>query len=228
MQDVVCQIEDSILSGDYKPGDKLPSTRELEKIFKVSSSTIREGVAILEQKGLIESRKGAWGGFFIREINHHLMTESLETLMRHLKLTPQELFEFRATIEAGLIRLVVKRASDQQIRSFLCYSDKFKACLNRGETGWHELIRKESALRKEFLQVIKNRTYAAVLLPIHRNIIKYADFHITGNNEDIRIACEYWNKILPAIAERKEDLAAEQTKQMIQYFMNALLDNTKK
>lgn len=227
VQDVVHQIEGAILAGQYNPGDKLPSTRRLAEIFEASLGTVREGLAILEQKGLIEVKKGAWGGFFIREMSTQPMTESLETLMRHTKLSPRELFEFRATVEAGLVRLVVKRATDVQIQRFLEYGYQFKKCLHRGEAGWHELIEKERSLRQQFMEVVDNRTYAAVLLPIHTNIIRFADRHLTGGHEEVKAACQYWDKILPAIADRNEEAAAKHTKEMIYHFMALLLKDKK-
>jgi DNA-binding FadR family transcriptional regulator len=228
VHDVVHQIEEAILAGQYNPGDKLPSTRQLADIFEASLGTVREGLAILEQKGLVQVKKGAWGGFFIKEMGTQPMTESLEALMRHTKLSPRELFEFRATVEAGLVRLVVQRASDAQIQGFLEYGYQFKQCLHRGEAGWHELIEKEMSLRKEFMAAIDNRTYAAVLLPIHTNIIKFADRHLTGGHKEVEIACRYWDKILPAIADRNEEAAAGHTKEMIYSFMALLLKDKKR
>jgi DNA-binding FadR family transcriptional regulator len=228
VENVVGQIEDAILAGKYKSGDKLPSTRQLQQILGASLGTIREGLAILENKGLIEVRKGAKGGYFIREVNTGPMTESLELLMRHLKLSPRELAEFRSTVEAGVIRLVVKRATDEQIRNFLKFESKFKACLNRGSAGWHELLDAERSLRKEFMAVIDNRTYAAVLLPINNNILKWADRYLPGSNSAIKAAYEYWKKILAAVVDRDEDRAASLTKEMIFYFMQLMLRRMKK
>ncbi len=173
VENVVQQIEDAILAGDYRVGGKLPPTRQLQEILGVSLGTIREGLARLEQKGLVAVRKGTKGGFFINDVTTQPMTESLDLLMRHLKVTPRELFEFRATVEAGLIRLVVQRATDEQIENLLTYRTRLRACLDRGEKGWRELLKTERDLRKEFLALVDNRIYGAVLLPIHNNIFHY-------------------------------------------------------
>jgi DNA-binding FadR family transcriptional regulator len=228
VENVVRQIEDAIIAGQYKKGDKLPATRQLQQILGASLGTIREGLAILENKGLIEVRKGAKGGYFIREVNTEPMTESLELLMRHLKLSPRELAEFRSTIEAGVIRLVVKRATDEQIRNFLKFEAKFEACLNGGRAGWHDLLDAERSLRQEFMAVIDNRTYAAVLQPINSNIRKWADLYLPGDNSATAAACEYWKKILAAVKDRDEERAASLTKEMIFYFMQLILRRMKK
>ena len=49
----------SIQSGDYKPGARLPSERDLAASFKVSRPTIREAMIALEIRGLVEARQGS-------------------------------------------------------------------------------------------------------------------------------------------------------------------------
>jgi GntR family transcriptional regulator, hexuronate regulon transcriptional repressor len=49
----------SIRSGDYKPGARLPSERDLAASFKVSRPTIREAMIALEIRGLVEARHGS-------------------------------------------------------------------------------------------------------------------------------------------------------------------------
>src|ERR1700741_5452664 len=55
----------SIKSGDFKPGARLPSERDLAASFKVSRPTIREAMIALEIRGLVESRHGS--GIYITE-----------------------------------------------------------------------------------------------------------------------------------------------------------------
>ena len=228
VEDVTRQIEEAILDGEYKVGDKLPSTRKLQEIFGASLGTIRESLAILEQKGLLYVLKGSKGGFFIQKITTQPMANSIEILMRHSVLSHRELYEFRATVEAGLIRLVVKRASDEQIQIFGEYLDKLKACLNQGPTGWMKLIDIEQDLRREFLHVIKNRTYEAVLMPIINNLHNYAFQFLPGSNQETQAAYGYWEKIIPAVADRDEDSAANLIKELLFHFMDIIQNRAEK
>lgn len=63
------QVADSIMasiqSGDFKPGARLPSERDLAVSFKVSRPTIREAMIALEIRGLVEARHGS--GIYITE-----------------------------------------------------------------------------------------------------------------------------------------------------------------
>jgi GntR family transcriptional repressor for pyruvate dehydrogenase complex len=65
-EEVVSQVQESILRGEFKPGDRLPSERKLGEIFKVSRGTLREAFRALEQKGLITVGTGVHGGAFVR------------------------------------------------------------------------------------------------------------------------------------------------------------------
>lgn len=64
---VVEQILQSIRAGDYRPGSRLPSERELAEKYQVSRVTIREATIALEAKGAIEIRAGS--GSFVLEMS---------------------------------------------------------------------------------------------------------------------------------------------------------------
>jgi GntR family transcriptional repressor for pyruvate dehydrogenase complex len=58
-QQVASTIMESITSGKYKSGERLPSERDLAAAFKVSRPTIREAMIALEIRGLAEVRHGS-------------------------------------------------------------------------------------------------------------------------------------------------------------------------
>jgi GntR family transcriptional repressor for pyruvate dehydrogenase complex len=58
-QQVASTIMAAIASGKYKPGERLPSERDLAAAFKVSRPTIREAMIALEIRGLAEVRHGS-------------------------------------------------------------------------------------------------------------------------------------------------------------------------
>ena len=78
---LVTQVVLAILSGDLRPGDRLPSTRELARRFGLHPNTVSAGYRQLEKEGWTESRRGS--GIYIREnaeppstpeqrIDHHI------------------------------------------------------------------------------------------------------------------------------------------------------------
>jgi GntR family transcriptional regulator len=56
---LVTQVVLAILSGDLRPGDKLPSTRELARRFAIHPNTISAGYRQLERDGWTENRSGS-------------------------------------------------------------------------------------------------------------------------------------------------------------------------
>ena len=56
--DISEQIHQQIIDGDYLPGDKLPSERELIEQWQVSRITIRRAIANLVQQGLVSTHQG--------------------------------------------------------------------------------------------------------------------------------------------------------------------------
>ncbi len=57
-EQIVQQIEASIVKGTLKPGDQLPAERELAVQFAVSRTAVREAVKALREKGLVEAYSG--------------------------------------------------------------------------------------------------------------------------------------------------------------------------
>ena len=65
-QAVTHQIEELILRGILRPGERLPSERELAERMGVSRPSLREAIADLQEKGLLSSRAGA--GIFVADV----------------------------------------------------------------------------------------------------------------------------------------------------------------
>ncbi len=61
---LVTQVVLAILSGDLRPGDRLPSTRELARRFAINPNTVSAGYARLERDGWAERRHGS--GVYVR------------------------------------------------------------------------------------------------------------------------------------------------------------------
>ena len=64
---VTDQVRDAIASGDLKPGEKLPSIREMAKALEISVITIKRAYLDLETEGYILTRAGL--GSFVADVN---------------------------------------------------------------------------------------------------------------------------------------------------------------
>ena len=63
------QIYPMIVSGELKPGDRLPPERELAEMFQRSRPVVREALRMLQQDGLLVTSVGSTGGAVIRGIS---------------------------------------------------------------------------------------------------------------------------------------------------------------
>jgi len=79
-EQIVQQVEDSILKGQLKPGDQLPAERDLAQRFGVSRTAVREAVKTLREKGLVEAYSGR--GTFVTNGTSFAVRQSLDLMIR--------------------------------------------------------------------------------------------------------------------------------------------------
>jgi GntR family transcriptional regulator, transcriptional repressor for pyruvate dehydrogenase complex len=79
-EQIVQQVEDSILNGQLKPGDQLPAERDLAQRFGVSRTAVREAVKTLREKGLVEAYSGR--GTFVTNGTSYAVRQSLDLMIR--------------------------------------------------------------------------------------------------------------------------------------------------
>lgn len=79
-QQIVEQIEESIVNGKLNPGDQLPSERELAQQFGASRTAVREAVKALHERGRLETYAGR--GTFVTDATSHGIRESLDQITK--------------------------------------------------------------------------------------------------------------------------------------------------
>lgn len=112
-EQIVDQIAQLVAEGQLKPGDRLPSERELVERFKVSRASIREAISALEMMGLIEVRSGE--GTYIRQVNIDSVVAPLAWMLFIEKDTDLELYEARKILEVQAAGLAAERAEEDEI-----------------------------------------------------------------------------------------------------------------
>src|SRR5205807_3100670 len=100
-EQIVQQIEESILQGALKPGDQLPAERELAEQFGVSRTAVREAIKALSEKGLVEAYSGR--GTFITNGTSQAIRQSLDLMMKLGRLAGANyLAEVRSILEPDI------------------------------------------------------------------------------------------------------------------------------
>ncbi len=115
-EQIVQQIEESIVKGALKPGDQLPAERELAQNFGVSRTAVREAVKALREKGLVEAYSGR--GTFITNGTSQAIRQSLDFMSRIGQLEGlAHLAELRQILEPEIAALAATRIEEQLLAS---------------------------------------------------------------------------------------------------------------
>jgi GntR family transcriptional repressor for pyruvate dehydrogenase complex len=132
---IVDQIRTLIRGERLRPGDRLPSERDLGERMGVSRVTVREALRVLEAGGLIEIRVGARGGAFVTSPSSSKIGSGLAELISLSPMTAAEVTEARQLVELGIIPIVVERATDEDIAELREMVKEHQSALKRGEYG---------------------------------------------------------------------------------------------
>ena len=104
------QIEELILEGTLRPGDKLPGERDLAEKMDVSRPTLRDAIEELKKRGLLVSRHG--GGTYVANIMGSMFSQPMIDLFsRHPRAT-HDFLEYRGEVEAIAARWAAVRATE--------------------------------------------------------------------------------------------------------------------
>ena len=112
---VVEAIRDVIVTGQLKPGMKLPAERELADELGVSRTVVREAVHILTAKGLLETRPGV--GTLVREVSRDQIVEPLSLWLQTQEegTTVQHLHQVRQILEVAISGLAAQQATETDV-----------------------------------------------------------------------------------------------------------------
>jgi len=131
-EEVAKQIERLILQ-KLKPGDKLPSERELAEMLQVSRSSIRDAIRSLELTGMVEPRQGA--GTIVREPSTESLVNPFANALKHRRALVGELLDFRKMLEPPLAARAAAHASADEVSEMEEILRRQEAKVSRGETS---------------------------------------------------------------------------------------------
>jgi GntR family transcriptional regulator, transcriptional repressor for pyruvate dehydrogenase complex len=107
------KIQDLIKDQHLEVGTKLPQERVLAEKFNVNRATLREGIRMLEQRGLIVMKRGV--GTFIARVPIDTVTESLQRYTTMGLSESEELLILREILEPEIAALAAQNANENDI-----------------------------------------------------------------------------------------------------------------
>lgn len=106
------QIIDSIDKGEYEPGERLPSEREISEQMSVSRNSVREALSALQIVEVVETKAGS--GTYVRSLPNEVnISDALNMAKTGEDLL--EVWEARREVEIALTKLAWKRAQADSI-----------------------------------------------------------------------------------------------------------------
>ena len=104
-------IWEKVLNGELKLGDKLPPEREFAKMLDISRNSIREGLRVLENVGVISSQQGA--GNFISANFEETLVEIMSFMYTLNGMNDCQITQFRYALEWEAVNLITGKVPEE-------------------------------------------------------------------------------------------------------------------
>ncbi len=121
------QVLAAISAGVLKPGQRVPTERELTEMFQVSRPALREGLKALVFSGILEQR-GSLGTFVAESLNDSILSASIQLVPVRGAREAIEIIEARRGIECELARLAAVRRTDDDLAAMRNCLDRLADC----------------------------------------------------------------------------------------------------
>lgn len=176
---VLESIQNSIRDGEFKPGELLPSEREMSERYGVGKSSVREAIKMLQVLGVVEPSQGR-GTFLCEELGAQLFRPLLLELML-VRSNREELYELRVMFDCAVLRLASQKATTEQRSEAMAAFDELRRMEETSSPGAPEADR-----------------------IFHRAILD-----ATGNEFVIKIGCLIYDLCLPYLRQGGADAGEE-------------------
>ena len=207
------QLKAKIVSGELKPGDKLPTEMELCELYNVSRTSVRQALTNLSSLDLVEAKTG--GGTFVKKADSSKIMDKLMLYTFLDERSLSEISEFRDILEPAVTRLACQRASADDIERL---SEIYRQ-MEKQQSNLEEFAKLDFQFHTEIARISRNayiiRTYEAL-----EEILLNAFSEIVLKNGN-RGGWRYHEQIIKAFKNRDAELAVS----IMQEHMDRLLED---
>jgi GntR family transcriptional repressor for pyruvate dehydrogenase complex len=214
-EQLAAQIKARILAGELAEGDRLPSEVAIGREARVSRSTVREALRLLEEAGFVE-RTSPRILVVARPRGEEPALRETARALRHSNVTFDDLVEALLALDPALTRLATARVDDVQIARLQAHLDEQARVLAEPET-W-------SRLDDEFHVMIGEMSGNAPLLLARRGVsalLLPTMWRFVRDERMTRAAFTFHERIVEQIRARDPEAAAFMTRKHIDDFRRA-------
>ena len=212
-QRIVEQVEDALARGELKPGQRLPSERDLVAQFGASRSTVREALRVLESNGVVQSRPGDPYGPVVLPFSSGGLAKQLTRLARVDQMTLAELISSRMILDSSANRLAATLRTEDQLAEMEAAIDTMRAAIDDGyerfseaDVAFHDAVARAS--RNTLIQVCNQ-----VVRDVTLNLISDKIAHARNRMAKMRESVRHHEEVLDSIRDRDGVGAARTSRQ---------------
>ncbi len=159
---VVRQIEQLILRGILRPGERLPAERELSDRLGVSRPSLRDAIADLSDRGLLTSRAGS--GVFVAEVLGSAFSPALTQLFASHEEAVFDYLAFRRDMEGLAADRAARHGSDTDLKVIDTIFHKMEAAHQKRDPS------DEAELDAQFHMAIIEASHNVIMLHMMRSM----------------------------------------------------------
>ena len=207
-----------LASGEYRPGDRLPTEGELTEQLAVSRVTLREALKRLNTMGVVTIRQG--DGTYVRDPDVKNVLRPVISGMVVRNLSIEELYDARLFIEVGMVRLAAKNRKEEDVEELRKILSEMKKTLEPFDSP------EFSVLDGRFHETIGEISGNRVLLSAYTSLRELIHYYISQTNisfETAKTSMIHHVQILEYIESGEEHLAGVTMEQHVDHAKRALL-----
>ena len=159
---VIRQIEQLILRGILRPGERLPPERELAERMNVSRPSLRDAISTLQESGLLNARPGA--GIFVADVLGSAFAPALTELFARHDEAVFDYISFRRDLEGLAAERAARLASDTDLAVVNTVFEKMVAAHPKRNSD------EEARLDAQFHMAITEASHNVVMLHMMRSM----------------------------------------------------------
>ncbi|MCZ8333838.1 MAG: FCD domain-containing protein [Rhodobacteraceae bacterium] len=161
-QGIIRQIELLILRGILRPGERLPSERELSERMDVSRPSLREALADLQERGLLTTRPNA--GVYVADVMGSAFAPALVDLFSRHDEAVFDYIAFRRDLESLAAERAARLASDTDLQVIATIFNRMEVAHQKRDPT------DEAALDAQFHMAIIEASHNTVMLHMMRSM----------------------------------------------------------
>jgi GntR family transcriptional repressor for pyruvate dehydrogenase complex len=157
-------IKDLILTGELKPGSRLPTEKIISQQFGVSTVTVREALRGLEAFGIIQKKRGKDGGIFVAQAERSFVDNVMYNFLSIRKPSANDINQVRVIIEPATARIAATTITADELKELEnnIRSCEIKIKKKKGSFSAKDFIDIEER-NVEFHKLIAESTHNAIL-----------------------------------------------------------------